>query len=253
MPRMMPLSDAALADLRGPLTAFVRDDDAGWDDPGLLRLLDVMHRAEVPIDLAVIPTALGALLAQELRLRMAQMPGLLGVHQHGHSHLNHETEGRKCEFGGSRALEVQREDLSDGLGMLRSAFGSQLDAIFTPPWNRCDGATPALLAELGYTALSRDRSAPRQDALPELAVDVDWTRHYRAGGVPALDAATATAISRCASGQGPLGLMLHHAVMTPDEHTLLAHWLQDLQTLGRLTWCRMPALRPPFSAQGPSR
>lgn len=253
MPRMMPRSDAALAGLRGPLTAFVRDDDAGWDDPGLLRLLDVMHRAEVPIDLAVIPTALGSVLAQELRLRMAQMPGLLGVHQHGHSHLNHEPEGRKCEFGASRAPDLQRRDLSAGREMLQAAFGSQLDAIFTPPWNRCDAATPALLAELGYRALSRDRGAPSQDALPELAVDVDWTRHHREGGMPALDVAMAAAITRCAAGQRPLGLMLHHAVMTPEEHRLLAQGLQDLQALGRLNWRRMPALLPPSPAPGPSR
>jgi hypothetical protein len=233
---------AALDAASAPLDIFLRDDDAGWSDARLFALLDVAARAGVAIDLAVIPLAIGDALAQELRARIDAAPGYVGVHQHGYAHVNHQREGRSGEFGAARDLNAQLQDLLLGRARLQQHFDDRLDAIFTPPWNRCAPGTPPLLAGLGYTALSRDRGATPQRALPELAVDVDWCKHWRAGGPAAVAGALARAISaRSANGQ-PLGLMLHHAVMDESELALLESWLIGLASHPRLRWRSMRSL-----------
>jgi hypothetical protein len=231
---------------------FIRDDDAGWNDAQLLALLDVTERCGVPIDLAAIPGAMSSGLARFLRARIAAAPGLVGIHQHGSTHLNHESEGRKCEFGVSRGAAAQRADLARGRAQLREHFGDLLQPVFTPPWNRCTEATPALLAELGFAALSRDRGArPAQHALQELAVDVDWSKHWRThgseGGASAVVAAFAHALhERAADGQ-PLGLMLHHAVMQQEERAALQELLGALAHHPRLRWRSMRELLVPMA------
>lgn len=239
---IVPVLDA----LPARVDVFIRDDDAGWNDAHLLALLDVTERCGAPIDLAAIPQAMTRGLARELRARIGAAPGLLGVHQHGSTHLNHESVGRKCEFGASRSVSAQREDLSRGQAQLREHFAERLLPVFTPPWNRCTEATTALLAELGFAALSRDRGArPAQQALQEIAVDLDWSKHWREGGAPALTAALAhTLRERAAAGQ-PLGLMLHHAVMDRHELALLTALLHALTQHPRVRWRPMRDLLTP--------
>jgi hypothetical protein len=235
--RLIPLLDA----LAAPLPCFIRDDDAGWDDDRLHALLDVTARAAVPIDLAAIPHAVTPALAQSLRARLAD--GGVHVHQHGLAHTNHQTEGRKCEFGPARDASTQRRDIAQGRVCLHDHFGAAVDPIFTPPWNRCAPCTPALLHEFGFAALSRDRGArPAQDALPELGVDVDWSRHWRDGGPDALAEAFAGAWSACAADREPFGLMLHHAAMSSDELRVLAELLGAAARHPNLHWQPMQAL-----------
>ena len=236
---------AALDAATAPVHFFIRDDDAGWDDARLFALLRCTEGARVPIDLAVIPQATGAGLAAQLRACVDGAGGRIGLHQHGHAHSNFEPTGRKCEFGPSRDLQAQRRDLIAGREHLRTRFGARLDAFFTPPWNRCSDATPGLLAELGYTGLSRDRSAPHQQALPELRVEVDWCRQQRlaeardesrgeAGG-EALGDAIGLDLARHVQGGATVGLMLHHAQMGDAE----LNWLGDALS----NWARHPNAR----------
>lgn len=240
----------ALDALPARVDIFVRDDDAGWDDAALLALLDITQRCGVPIDLAAIPRAVGPALASELCARMQGSPALVHVHQHGYAHFNHERDGRKCEFGPSRSAMEQRQDLSHGQTLLREHFGARLQAIFTPPWNRCTECTPALLAELGFAAVSRNRGAkPAQHALQEIAVDVDWTKHLREGGEPALAMALTTALQARAGDGQPFGLMLHHAVMSRDERLLLVALLMAIAHHPHLRWRSMGELLAPTEPQ----
>lgn len=239
----MPLTVPALGDLRAPIDVYIRDDDAGWNDAQLLTLLDLTHRCAVPIDLAAIPQAISRSLARELRKRCEAAHGAVNLHQHGNTHLNHEAEGRKSEYGSSRSAEQQRDDLVRGQQQLREHFGDLLQPIFTPPWNRCSELTPVLLCELGFAALSRDRGArPTQDALQEMSVDMDWSRHWREGGAAGVAAGFNRAVrERAADGQA-LGLMLHHAVMVHDEFLLLEQWLGVLSAHPQVRWRSMPQL-----------
>ena len=237
---------AALDAAPAPVDFFLRDDDAGWDDAALFALLDRTERAGVPLDLALIPQATGATLATALGTRQRAAPGLIGLHQHGFAHTNHEAMERKCEFGNARSADAQRADLRAGREHLLSCFGAALDAIFTPPWNRCSAATPALLAELGFAALSRSRGAPRQQALPELPVDIDWCKQRRLGAVQGNDGSERIGrelAQRVAIG-GPVGLMLHHAEMGTHDLAMLDALLGATRRHPRAQWRPMRDLLP---------
>ena len=238
-----------------PVPFFLRDDDAGWDDGRLFALLDRTERAGVPIDLAVIPQATDNALAALLRARKAAAPGLIGLHQHGFSHINHESVERKCEFGSARSADAQRRDLAAGRERLIALFGTQLDAFFTPPWNRCSAATPALLADLGFSALSRSRGAPPQRALPELPVDVDWCKQQRvareAGEGDGSARIAAELAQRIAAG-APVGLMLHHAAMDDGDLEQLDSLLRATARHARVRWMPMRELLRAASIDNPA-
>lgn len=230
--------DAAVA----PVRFFIRDDDAGWSDESLFRLLDCVSGAGVPIDLAVIPQACDIKLACELSRRMDAAPGRVGVHQHGFSHTNHEMTDRKCEFGGARDIADKRRDLVIGRERLRALFGDRLDPVFTPPWNRCSPAMPALLAELGFAALSRDSGARPQNALPEIPVDVDWCKQRRIALQRGEDDGDRMAreVALCVrAGSGTLGLMLHHAEMDQRDLLLLETLIAATSGHPKVQWALM--------------
>ena len=83
------------------------------------------------------------------------------------------------------------------------------------------------MAQLGFAALSRSRGAPRQDALPELPIDVDWCKQRRLAAAQGEDGLQQIALElarRVAQG-GPVGLMLHHADMDALDRVLLRRLL----------------------------
>jgi hypothetical protein len=191
--------DSALA----PIDIFFRDDDAGWADARLLELIDKFAEHGLPLDLAAIPDAVTEDLASELVGRH------VGLHQHGFAHVNHEREGRKCEFGVSRSRDEQWTDIEAGQERLRALFGDRLDPFFTPPWNRCTRDTGECLVELGFTLLSREHRAEPLGLLPELPVHLDVARL----SPEELDSRFA---SHVAEG-GPVGVMFHHEVMELED------------------------------------
>lgn len=231
----------------GEITLFFRDDDAGWDDDALYRLLERFTAQQIPIDLAVIPQELGSSLTAELLAHYHADPDRLGLHQHGYRHVNHESEGRKHEFGPSRERDQQFRDLRAGRDQLETLLGDALDPIFTPPWNRCTEATTACLAELGYSMLSRDRSARPLPmyGLAELPVGVDWLRRRQGERITRQELGQTIAGAVRAGTGVPVGIMLHHAAMDTQDLadvgellTLLSkhdnaacramrHWLSD--------------------------
>ena len=199
-----------------PATFFFRNDDVGPADDRLFRLLDLFEARALPIDLAVVPAALEDDLARHLAGQCAT--DHVRVHQHGWRHANHEPAGRKCEFGPSRNVEAQEADLEQGHARLQAALGPNLDPIFTPPWNRCTQTTLDLLGKGPWRVLSRDAGAAPLEArgLIELPVAVDWQKR-RAKEVYAVQ-------------EVPVGVMLHHAVMTDDDFAALAALLDLLAT-----------------------
>jgi predicted deacetylase len=219
---------AALEQIDRPSHWFFRDDDAGWADDRLEILLNYFTEWAVPLDLAVIPTELRDDLADALLRRYADRPKLLGLHQHGYSHANHEITGRKCEFGASRSALQQSRDIEQGAKLLCNKLGRAIDAIFTPPWNRCSSATVAALQAFDFRALSRDVSAAPLDLgdLTEIPVCVDWSK-YRDG--EQINHSTLAVNIAAAANRSTVGIMLHHAVMTPADFTALGEFLALLK------------------------
>ncbi len=217
----------------GNINVFFRDDDAGWSDENLNTLLDVFSDGQVPIDLAVIPKALTFNLANMLKGRMKNQP--LGVHQHGYAHINHETTGRKCEFGPNRPIESQYTDIREGMQHMRSHFGDLHDLIFTPPWNRCTEATASAVKMLGFFALSRDMSAEKfpSTGLREISVTVDWCRHS------AQPAELGERLANALRQNGAIGIMLHHAVMTDEDMNAVGALLATMKQNKAVEFNRM--------------
>jgi hypothetical protein len=194
---------AALDRAPATVSVFFRDDDAGWRDDRLRELLGRFDAHGLPVDVAAIPQALGRGIARELAAR----PGVV-VHQHGLAHVNHEREGRKCEFGPSRPADVQRADIEAGRTLLDERLDGAVAPIFTPPWNRCTRDTGTCLAELGFAVLSRESRAEPLGVrgLRELPVSLDWSR------------LSPDAFARgFAAAAAPVGVMFHHAEMDDDD------------------------------------
>jgi predicted deacetylase len=231
---------AALDRAPEPVTVFFRDDDAGWRDDRLRTLLDLFAARDVPIDLAAIPLDATPALAAELCARADA--GLVGVHQHGFAHVNHEREGRKCEFGPSRDAEAQLGDIRAGRERLGALFGAALQPMFTPPWNRCTADTGAALLELGVGVLSRDRTAVplALPGLAELPVQVDWFAKRK--GERLGRAAVGEQLGARAAEPAPLGVMLHHAEMEDEDMAATAELLDLVSAHGSARCLSMAAL-----------
>lgn len=146
----------SLGDTKKTIPIFLRDDDIDEDEETLRHLLDIALSRNVPMNLQIIP---GKLTSSGIRLLKdfnRVNPDLVSLNQHGCSHLNHEMEGRKCEFGPSRSFQEQLEDISKGKDILEATFPMRFFPVFTPPWNRCTPDTFKVLHELGFPILSKD-------------------------------------------------------------------------------------------------
>lgn len=208
-----------------PVPFFFRDDDAGWDDVALDALLGVFERPGLPLDVAVIPAAMDAATVTLLRDRIDSGRGDIAVHQHGFAHVNHEPAGRKCEFGLSRPAPQQRRDIEQGRDLLVSQLPEAV-SIFTPPWNRCAPWTASVLRHLGFEVLSRDVSAGRAGLawLAELPVTVDWfgkVAHVMVG-----NEGRGELLAKACRKDQPVGVMLHHAVMSAQDLTHVGELLE---------------------------
>ena len=200
-----------------PITFFFRDDDGGWSDDRLFKLLDLFADYDLPLDLAMIPQALTPALARRVRDRIEANRGRIGVHQHGFAHVNHETEGRKCEFGLARGEQQQEHDIALGKRILAEFFGPIVQPIFTPPWNRCTAQTGGCLIRLGFQILSRDSSAAPLNipGLCELPILVDWFARRKSARLNADQ--LGALIADAAISAKPVGVMFHHALMDAGE------------------------------------
>jgi peptidoglycan/xylan/chitin deacetylase (PgdA/CDA1 family) len=223
-----------------PVRFFFRDDDVGWSDQQLWRLLDRFADTGAPVDLAVIPAALSERLVTTLRGRVDRAAVRLDLHQHGWAHVNHEPAGRKGEFGPSRRAEEVRADLQRGRAALRAAFGAASAGVFVPPWNRCTETTARVLRDDGVLALSRDTTAEpfALAGLAELPVTVDW-HAKRGGGGHVSRAERGELLAAATEGPRAVGVMLHHAVMTNEDLDDVAELTDLLHAHPRSVLCSM--------------
>jgi hypothetical protein len=250
----------ALDAAAGPVDFFFRDDDAGWADERLFALLDLFERHRLPMDVAAIPRAVTEALASELRARVAAAPERLAVHQHGFAHLNHEREGRKCEFGPSRPRALQQQDVETGRRILSDVHGLQECDIFTPPWNRCTEETGEALRATGFRVLSRDVTARPLgvEGLYELPVRVDWFARRKGVRLSLEELGVSLAEAASSAAASPVGVMFHHELMDDDELTragkllalLAAHTAARCQLMSSLAQSHCHSTAPHAAAQG---
>jgi hypothetical protein len=207
---------------------FFRDDDADQDLPQLRQLLQLFASREAPLSLAVIP---GTLTPEAARM-LARLPLSFELHQHGWLHANHELQGRKCEFGPSRGYAQQRRDIELGREKLRAMLGcGRVAPVFTPPWNRCTGDTARALLELEFEVLSKDRSAAV--GMREMSISVDLFAWKQGAMLKPLSQVATEIESASLASSGPVGILLHHKVMSDEAFAVAEELLDTLRPIAR--------------------
>jgi hypothetical protein len=209
------------------INVFFRDDDIDEDEPTLRQLLGLFREMQTPINLEIIPGRLTNDCAEFLR---QQDRALFELNQHGWQHINHELAGRKCEFGESRNFDQQLADIAAGQGQMNKAFGDDWSQVFTPPWNRCTANTFRALDELGFAALSKDRSGQLVTGyrFREISITFDL---YRWKGEPAMKSPEHVfdELIPQLNELDTVGVMLHHKVMDAAAFDFVRELIETLR------------------------
>ncbi|MCG3163166.1 MAG: hypothetical protein JMDDDDMK_04549 [Acidobacteria bacterium] len=205
-----------------PLNLFFRDDDVDEDEATLRRLLEIFLRREAPINLGVIPGRLTAAGGELLAQSVSAAPALIELNQHGWLHLNHEREGRKCEFGPGRTYAEQLADIARGQERMTEAFGSDWFPVFIPPWNRCVADTHRALDQLGFRAFSAKRgsSVVTGYRFKEISITLDLFNWLDGASLKSAEEIV-DELSAQLARQQTIGVMLHHKVMDEQAFTFL--------------------------------
>ncbi|AGW13983.1 polysaccharide deacetylase family protein [Megalodesulfovibrio gigas] len=213
---------------------FFRADDCGVPGNVWQEFVHLFLLRRLPLAPSLVPAWLTAARWKILAAQVAAAPTLFAWHQHGRQHVNHETAGKKMEFGPARTREEKHLDLTAGRLRLETLLGPAFLPLFTPPWNRVDEDTLELLAELGYAAISRSRNArpPALPSLPDVYINVDL--HTRKEPTP--DAAWTGLLQELEDGAaaGRIGIMCHHQRMNRAALDWLAGFLSLLAGHQRL-------------------
>lgn len=219
-----------------PVPVFFRADDIGIPSANFQRLIALFLRHKIPLCLATVPSWLNGERLEELYRITGKTSSQWCWHQHGYLHRNYETEGKKQEFGPARPEKDIKNDIKRGKERLESLLGKEFQPFFTPPWNRCSAETIAILADLGFKALSRSRGASPETiaALPDLQVNVDL--HTRKEETAVSGFANLSEELESSITAGRCGIMIHHGRMNSKAFDFLDILLENI--------AKSPALIP---------
>ncbi|WP_051177139.1 polysaccharide deacetylase family protein [Halodesulfovibrio aestuarii] len=207
---------------------FFRADDIAIPSTACRNMLRIFAEYDTPLGLAVVPAWSTAAHVEALLSVAPEKNHLWCWHQHGWSHVNHATHGRSCEFGNDRKHEECAEELQQGHDTLKSLFGDTFYPVFTPPWNRISDSNIQILKDIGWKAISRTATAPYQDILPDIPVNVDL--HTRNELTAASGWKGLLAELRAGIASGRCGVMMHHDRMNSAAEEFLQRLLIILQS-----------------------
>lgn len=208
---------------------FCRDDDIDEDEETLRRLLDITLSRGVPLNLEIIPGKLTDPTITLLKNHIRVNSDLVVLNQHGWMHVNHEKEGRKCEFGVSRGFYAQFEDIARGKALLEEIFGDRFYPTFIPPWNRCTEDTFKVLDQLCFQVLSRDQGEQPVTGykFQEISITLDLYR-WKGGVTMRPSQEIVTELISQISERDTVGILLHHKVMEASAFSFLDLLLGEL-------------------------
>jgi len=211
---------------------FFRADDVAVPGRQFQELIRIFRHHQVPLSMAVVPAWLTAARWDHVEQICRADRHLWCFYQHGWRHKNHETKGKKQEFGPARSTLAIEHDLRRGRDRLAALMGKAFYPGFTPPWNRCSEATLASLKAAGYRALSRSRGAfpPAPEGLVDVQVNVDLhTRKERTSrqSWEGLFGELTLSIQ-----SGFCGIMIHHQRMNENAFVFLDLLLERMRAAG---------------------
>ncbi len=219
-----------LSERQRTVNVFFRNDDVDEDEACLRTLLHLFEESSTPVNLEIIPARLTEPGIELLRQRAYAQPALFELNQHGWQHVNHESQGRKCEFGISRSFDEQLADISRGKEVLEQAFGEVFSPVFTPPWNRCTDVTHRVLDQLGFQALSKLNSEPPVTGhrFREISVTLDLFR-WKSGATMKAPQEFVVELTSQLLALDTVGVMLHHKVMDEAAFELVRLIVNELR------------------------
>lgn len=192
----------------------IRLDDVGRDDWPTQAVLHGFVAYELPVTCAVVPKLLTPKLAYILRRLRDQSAGSLEFIQHGYSHANHAPPGElKYEFGPSRSRHQQHLDVRRGQRILRRCLGEPGLPIFSPPHDRLDQTTLAVLVEQGFRACAGGPRTFRELSPPAGMLTLPWhvDASRRVGGIRRARSGASILTTMESHRASTLGLVLHAA------------------------------------------
>lgn len=213
---------------------FFRADDIGVPGKQFSQLINLFHDHKLPLCLAVVPTWLTRTRFQSLQNITGRTGSQWCWHQHGWLHKNHESSGKKQEFGPGRPATEQLEDLEKGKDRLIRIMDESFAPFFTPPWNRCSIDTLHGLKNLDFQAVSRSLKAKpiSPSGLPDLQVNTDL--HTRKETDP--QSSLRSLLKELEEGikNGQSGIMIHHQRMNRTAFDFLDLLLQIIASQPKL-------------------
>jgi hypothetical protein len=222
---------AAGADFKSTESGLIyfRADDVAVPGRQFDRMMELFSNYRVPLSLAVVPAWLTRRRWNTIQSKALRSSPLWCWHQHGWRHVNHETGGRKQEFGPARQSSAIKNDLLKGRQRLENILGNQFYPVFTPPWNRCNLNTLKLLKQSRYLAVSRDCGAlpSSSAALPDYCMHIDL--HTRKAPDPLAGWDRLFKALKKDISAGRCGIMLHHQKMNSVAFDFLEILLKALK------------------------
>jgi len=219
----------ASAGNQDPIPVFFRADDVAVPGRQFAELIHVFARHGVPLSMSVVPTWLTKTRWKSVKRLCQKKKELWCFYQYGWRHMNHETVGKKCEFGPARSSWAIEQDLLRGRERLTGLMQETFYPAFTPPWNRCSKEALIALKTLGFRAISRSRGAsPAAPAnLPDFQVNVDL--HTRKERSASLGWENLLAEMTAAIADGFCGIMIHHQRMNDKALACLDLLLEQMR------------------------
>ena len=218
--------DKGLSRGHGRAEIFFRADDIGVPGQQFSLLAQLFRQYQLPLCLAVVPTWISKERFSALQRETGTDSSQWCWHQHGWLHRNHESKGKKQEFGPARSGKKQVEDLKKGQKRLQTILGSSFSPFFTPPWNRCSLETLEGLKLLNFQAVSRSKNA--QPAVPAGLADLQINIDLHTRKEPDPEECFTNLLSELSDGiaAGRGGIMIHHQRMNPAAFDFLSLLLQ---------------------------
>ncbi len=206
---------------QGEAQIFFRADDIGVPGKQFSQLIQLFRDHHLPLCLALVPTWLTTARFKTLQTLTGEDSSQWCWHQHGWLHRNHESSGKKQEFGSGRPAEKQLADLKKGKERLLNITEDSFAPFFTPPWNRCSLETLQGLKDLHFIAVSRSQRAQPLSPpdLPDLQVNIDLHTRKEADPETSLKTFLVELEQGIASGSG--GIMIHHQRMNQTAFDFL--------------------------------
>jgi len=212
--------------VRDRIHIFFRADDIGVASKNYSKMMELFLKYQTPLCLAVVPAWITGKRWEAMDDFINKGAGLFCWHIHGYRHMNHETRGKKQEFGPARSSLEIYNDLSRGLDRVQTIMGEKVNLIFTPPWNRCSLDTMEILQKLGFDGISRSfgaRPLP-QDGFRDFPIHADL--HTLKGKQPGK--VWEKLVGQLATGikSGACGIMIHHMRMNQQAFVFLEYLLK---------------------------